>query len=74
MIQPPAVEGGFSISLRFFSSLPLEKIKLGFLFGKERSLEGLRQKRNGALRDVVRSGDIYAALLPALGSPEAVGP
>ncbi len=37
VIQPPAVEGGFSISLRFFSSLPLEAIKLGFLYGKERS-------------------------------------
>ena len=30
VIQPPAVEGGFSISLRFFSSLPLEAIRLGF--------------------------------------------
>ena len=62
MIQPPAVEGGFSISLRFFSSLPLEAIKLRFLYGKERSLEGLRRERNAALRDVVASGDIDAAL------------
>ncbi|MEP6241460.1 ATPase, T2SS/T4P/T4SS family, partial [Erythrobacter sp.] len=62
VIQPPAVEGGFSISLRFFSSLPLEAIKLGFLYGKERSLEGLRFERNAALRDVVASGDIDAAL------------
>ena len=62
VIQPPAVEGGFSISLRFFSSLPLEAIRLGFLYGKERSLEGLRRKRNAALRDVVASGDIDAAL------------
>jgi type IV secretion system protein VirB11 len=62
VIQPPAVEGGFSISLRFFSSLPLEAIRLGFLYGKERSLEGLRRERNAALRDVVASGDIDAAL------------
>lgn len=62
VIQPPAVEGGFSISLRFFSTLPLEKISLGFLYGRERSLEGLRQERNLALRDVVASGDIDAAL------------
>ncbi|NPD21750.1 Flp pilus assembly complex ATPase component TadA [Rhodophyticola sp. DY48A3-103] len=61
VIQPPAVEGGFSVSLRFFSSLPLEKIKLGFLYGRERSLEGLRQARNAALRNVVTSGDIDAA-------------
>ena len=60
VIQPPAVEGGFSISLRFFSSLPLEAIKLGFLYGKERSLEGLRRERNAALRDVVAFGDIDA--------------
>ena len=62
VIQPPAVEGGFSISLRFFSPLPLEAIRLGFLFGKERSLEGLRRERNAALRNVVASGDIDAAL------------
>ena len=62
VIQPPAVEGGFSISLRFFSTLPLDQIELGFLFGKERSLEGLRRGRNRVLRDVVRSGDIDAAL------------
>jgi type IV secretion system protein VirB11 len=62
VIQPPAVEGGFSISLRFFSSLPLEAIKLGFLYGKERSLEGLRRERNAALRDVAASGDIDTAL------------
>lgn len=62
VIQPPAVEGGFAISLRFFSTLPLEQICLGFLYGRERSLEGLRQQRNLALREVVASGDIDAAL------------
>ena len=62
VIQPPAVEGGFSISLRFFSTLTLEKISLGFLYGRERSLEGLRKERNLALRTVVASGDIEAAL------------
>ena len=68
VIQPPAVEGGFSISLRFFSSLPLEAIKLGFLYGKERSLEGLRRERNAALRDVVASGDIDASLRFCVGN------
>ena len=62
VIQPPAVEGGFSISLRFFSTLPLEQIRLGFLYGRERSLEGLRKERNLALRKVVASGEIDAAL------------
>ena len=58
VIQPPAVEGGFSISLRFFSSLPLEAIRLGFLYGKERSLEALRRERNAALRDWVDTGRV----------------
>ncbi|MCA0206903.1 MAG: Flp pilus assembly complex ATPase component TadA [Proteobacteria bacterium] len=62
VIQPPVVEGGFCIALRFFSSLPLDTITLEFLYGKERSLEGLRQERNIALREVAASGDIGAAL------------
>ncbi len=55
VIQPPAVEGGFSISLRFFSSLPLEAIRLGFLYGKERSLEALRRELDAALRFCVEN-------------------
>lgn len=62
VIQPPAVEGGYSISLRFFADLPLGEIKLAFLYGKERSLEGVRRRRNRELRDVVASGDIDAAV------------
>lgn len=62
VIQPPAVEGNYSISLRFFADLPLSEIKLSYLFGKEQSLEGLRRKRNLELRDVVHSGDIDAAI------------
>ncbi|WP_340249605.1 ATPase, T2SS/T4P/T4SS family [Sulfitobacter pontiacus] len=62
VIQPPAVQTGHSISLRFFSTLPLEKIELKYLYGAERSLEGVRQERNRELRQVVKSGDIYAAI------------
>lgn len=62
VIQPPAVEGGYSISLRFFADLPLDQITLSYLFGKEQSLEGLRQQRNQELRQVVSSGDIDAAI------------
>lgn len=62
IIQPPAVQDGTSISLRFFSTLPLESIELKYLYGAERSLEGLRQERNKELRKVVKSGDIYAAV------------
>ena len=62
VITPPAVSRGMSISLRFFSSLPLDSIELGFLYGKERKLEELRQDKNRQLREVVASGDIGAAI------------
>ena len=62
VIQPPAVNDGYSIALRFFSTLPLEKIELKFLYGSERSLEAGRQQRNRELREVVKGGDIYAAV------------
>lgn len=62
VIQPPAVAGGCSISLRFFSSLPLGEITLSYLHGRETSLERLRQARQRDLRAVVAAGDIEAAL------------
>ncbi len=62
VVTPPAVLSGMSISLRFFSSLPLEEIELCFLYGEERKLEELRQDKNRALREVVAAGDIYAAI------------
>ena len=62
VVTPPAVLHGMSISLRFFSSLPLEAIKLGFLYGEERKLEEVRQEKNRALREVVAAGDIYEAI------------
>ena len=62
VVTPPAVLDGMSISLRFFSSLPLEKIELRYLYGKERKLEELRQEKNRALREVVASGAIYDAI------------
>jgi type IV secretion system protein VirB11 len=61
VIQPPAVRSGVSISLRFFSTLPLDAIQLKYLYGSERSLATIRQERNRELRQVVKSGDIYAA-------------
>jgi type IV secretion system protein VirB11 len=62
VVSPPAVLAGMSISLRFFSSLPLDRIELGFLYGRERKLEELRQEKNRTLREVVAAGDIGAAL------------
>lgn len=62
VIQPPAVADGYSISLRFFSTLPLDQIKLKYLFGKERKLEQVRHDRNRELREVVAGGDIDEAV------------
>ncbi|NSY39398.1 ATPase, T2SS/T4P/T4SS family [Leisingera sp. ANG59] len=62
VVTPPAVLSGMSISLRFFSSLPLDQIELRFLYGEERKLEELRQEKNRVLREVVAAGDIYAAI------------
>ena len=62
VIQPPVVDEGYSISLRFFSTLPLEQIELKYLFGEERKMEAVRQDRNRELREVVQSGNIYAAI------------
>lgn len=62
VLTPPAVLTGMSISLRFFSSLPLDQIELRFLFGEERKLEELRQEKNRSLREVVAAGDIYDAI------------
>ena len=62
VITPPAVMSAMSISLRFFSSLSLEKIELSFLFGKERKLEEVRQEKTQQLRAVVASGVIDDAL------------
>ncbi|WP_226561669.1 ATPase, T2SS/T4P/T4SS family [Salipiger thiooxidans] len=62
VVTPPAVLSGMSISLRFFSSLPLNKIELRFLYGEERKLEELRQEKNRALCEVVAAGDIYEAI------------
>jgi type IV secretion system protein VirB11 len=61
-IVPPAVLSAMSISLRFFSSLPLEGIALDFLYGKERKLEDLRVEKKRALRAVVAAGLIDDAL------------
>ncbi|BBU59486.1 P-type DNA transfer ATPase VirB11 (plasmid) [Mameliella alba] len=61
VVTPPAVLSGMSISLRFFSTLPLDRIELRFLYGEERRLEELRQVKNRSLREVVAAGDIYAA-------------
>ncbi len=62
VITPPAVLTAMSISLRFFSSLPLDGIALDFLYGTERKLEELRLEKTRELREVVAAGVIDDAL------------
>ncbi len=62
VIQDPVVRGGYSIALRFFSTMSLDDIKLKFLFGEEISLENNRKERNLELRKIVLAGDIDAAI------------
>ena len=62
VITPPAVLTGMSVSLRFFSTLPLDSIELAYLYGRERKLEELRQQKNRELREVVAGGVITDAL------------
>lgn len=61
VVQPPAA-AGIVISLRFFSTLPLDQIELTYLYGKARSLEQQRRERNLELRAVVAGGDVYDAI------------
>lgn len=61
VVGPPAVSQGHAISLRFFSTLPLDEIKLKFLHGIEHSTEKLRQGRGAELRAIVAAGDVDAA-------------
>ena len=63
VVTAPAVAGAApAISLRFFSSVPLDAIALEWLFEAPQSLEARRCERNARLREVVTSGDLEAAL------------
>ena len=63
VVTAPAVEGlAPSISLRFFSTVPLDAIKLNWLHDEPTSLEERRRKRNTQLREVVASRDLDAAM------------
>lgn len=61
VVGPPAVSRGHAISMRFFSTLPLDEIELKFLHGAEHLTEKLRQERGAELRAIVAAGDVEAA-------------
>ncbi|MBP1806989.1 ATPase, T2SS/T4P/T4SS family [Rubellimicrobium aerolatum] len=63
VVTAPAVAGPApAISLRFFSAVPLEAIRLDWLYEAPQSLEARRRERNAQLRAVVAGGDLEAAL------------
>lgn len=61
VVGPPAVSRGHAISMRFFSTLPLDEIELKFLHGAEHSTEKVRQERAAELRGIVAAGDVEGA-------------
>lgn len=62
VIGSPAVSTGHSISLRFFSSLPLDEIKLGYLYGTAFSMETQRREKRDMLERLASSADLETAL------------
>lgn len=61
VVAPPVVAHGHSISMRFFSTLPLDAIELKFLHGKEISLEDQRAEHARRLKHIVSTGDLDGA-------------
>lgn len=62
VVAPPAALGGHAISMRFFSSLPLDEIKLDYLYGEQRSLNEERADRNCRLKEIAEKGSLDDAL------------
>lgn len=61
VVGRPAVRSGVAISMRFFSTLPLEEIELKFLHGSEYSTEQVRLDRCAELREIVEAGHVEDA-------------
>lgn len=62
VVIPPASLNGYAVSMRFFSSIPLDEIKLEYLHGEAFSLDAAREKRNEQLKQVVKGGNLSDAL------------
>lgn len=62
VVAPPAALAGHAISMRFFSSLPLDEIKLDYLYGEQRSLDEERAERNQRLKEIAEQGSLDGAL------------
>lgn len=62
VVAEPAVLSGAAISMRFFSSLPLDKIRVKYLHGQEYSVDQARAETKRELKKLAASGDIDAAM------------
>jgi len=62
VVAPPAALAGHAISMRFFSSLALDEIKLDYLYGEQRSLDEERAERNLRLKEIADRGSLDEAL------------
>ncbi len=62
VVTAPAVQAGAAISLRFFSTLPLDEIKVDYLHGEQYSVDRARNKAKHDLQTLAADGDIDAAM------------
>ena len=62
VVAPPAALSGHAIAMRFFSSLPLDEVKLDYLYGEQRSLDEERAARNLQLKEIAEKGTLDEAL------------
>ena len=62
VVSEPAVLKGAAISLRFFSTLPLDQIEVKFLHGHEYSVDDARAEMKQHLKKLAGDGDIDGAM------------
>lgn len=62
VVTAPAVQAGAAISLRFFSTLPLDEIKVDYLHGEQHSVDRARDKAKHDLQAIAADGNIDAAM------------
>lgn len=67
VVTAPAVSTGAAISLRFFSTLPLDQITVKYLHGREYSVDGARADMKRELKALAASGQIDAAMAFIVG-------
>lgn len=61
-VLPPASPVEATLSFRLFAALPIDKIELKFLHGKQVELDDYRIKRNAKLAELTAAGNLTEAL------------